>query len=108
VQTCFFTVEKNAGAFQYDVYAQVFPGKFCRIFDGAANYFLTVDVQVSFVGCYSTFEAAVHGIVFQQVREGVVIGEVVDSHDFNIVIFNMVAKGQTTNTAEAVDSNTFF
>jgi hypothetical protein len=50
----------------------------------------------------------VHGVVFEQVCEGMVVGEIVDGHHFYIVVVDEVSEGEPTNAAETVDSNAFF
>jgi hypothetical protein len=60
------------------------------------------------VRLHVAFKAPVHGIIFQQVGERLIVRQVIDCNDFYIGVFEEIAEGQATNTAEAVDSNAFF
>ena len=96
-----------ARAFHRYIDAEIAPAELGRIADLQTLHALAVDDQVVAVGFNVAVEAAMHGIVFQQMRIGFRVGEIIDGDNFDIVAagFESGAENQSANTAKTIDGN---
>ncbi len=109
-QVCggFFLGCKEAGAFQRNVDAEFFPGKFrrvafCRDFDRT-----TADIHARLGGFDFAGEGAMHAVIFQHVGVGFHASQIVDGNDFDVLAarFRNGPKDETANAAKTINRYT--
>ena len=98
---------EDARAFQRDLDAQIPPGKLGRVADLDDLDLVAVDDHHALAGFDGAGETAVDAVVLQQVRVGVVVGQIVDRDDLDIVAARFVdsPQHQPADTTESIDGN---
>ena len=97
---------EEACALQHNVHTQLAPGQLGRVRVLIDSDFLAVDNDVVLAGLHRVAViAALRGVIFQQVREHLRAGEVVDCDDLIALGAEHLAEGQAADAAEAVDCN---
>ena len=99
----FVLAGEEAGAFEDDVNAQFAPRQFFRVGVGEYFDFFAVDHEVVAIEFGGAVEAALCGVVFEEVQQHVCRGEVVHGNDFNAFGFVHLAQGKTADASESVD-----
>src|SRR6266700_2068498 len=102
-------VGEAAGRLDHDVDAQVPPAELRRVTLGRGADRLAVHADRGFVEAHLAVEYTEGGVVLQQVRDGAVVGQVVDGHDLDVALAaaGSVACGAVevaADAAEAVDA----
>ena len=102
----------EAGALQNDIDAQLAPGAILSIFDGVDLDLLAVDDDGVVGGIDGVLvladlaqERALSGIIFQQMRQHLGAGQVVDRDDLVALRLEHLTESQTADAAETIDSN---
>ena len=102
----FILLGEEAGALQHNVHAQLAPGQLGRVRVFVDGDLLAVDNNVVLAGLHRVAViAALRGVIFQQVREHLGAGKVVDCDDLIALGAEHLAEGQAADAAEAVDCN---
>ena len=98
---------KSPVEFDHDLDAQVLPRELGRILLGQHFDRLAVDDQIAFLGLDRAVEFSVGRIVFEQVRIGVDVEQVVDRHHFEVLggAFNHRLEHLPADPAKSVDAN---
>jgi len=95
---------EESSRFDDDVDVVVFPRQLPRITLGQRGDFLTFDGQRRVVVSNVAGITPVNAVIFEQRGQSFVVGQVVDGNDFEFIAsFHQVAKGQTSDSAEAVN-----
>ena len=105
LRLCLGRVE--ARAFEHDVYADFAPGKVRRVFFGIDFNRLAADGDGTRLvvrrNGVRVFVSALRGIVFQQVRQHLGAGEVVDRNDFVTLCAEHLTESKAPDASESVD-----
>ena len=98
-------VGEDAGGLDHDVHAQVAPGDLGGVLLGEDPHLLAVHHQGVLLSLHGAREAAVGGVVLEQVGVGLGVGQVVDRHDLQLVrvALHDGAQGLAPDASEAVD-----
>ena len=102
---CVVTVGEQAGGLDNEVHVQLAPLQVLRVLLVEDLDAVAVDGDGVIVVGNLAVEATQYGVVLQQVRESLVIGQVVDGNDLKVVVgpVNCVEE-VTTNAAKAVNA----
>ena len=110
---------EDAGGFHHDIHVQILPGQVVGIAFGEAGNVPVADLDHGAVNAAhgSLFRGdfageggrTVGAVMLKQMEIGVGVHQIVDGHDFGSVTILAVhgTKDLTTDTAEAVDSNSY-
>ncbi len=96
---------EDAGGLDDDVDAELAPGQVLGLAVGEDLDRMAVGDEAVFGQFDGIEEAAVHGIVFQQVSKGFQVTGVVDRHNVDCRVLDHGAERQTSDTTESVDAN---
>ena len=95
---------EQAGGFDDDIGADRSPVDFAGVF-GLENFeALAFDADGVFGVGNFVGQVAENGVVLQQVREGLGVGDVVDGHKLNVFVVQRGAHDVASDAAKAVDS----
>jgi hypothetical protein len=98
-------VTEDAGALEDNIDAQLAPGKVGGVALGHVLDLLAVDDEVAVAGRDLALEGAVGRIILQQVGHNIDIGQVVDSNELDLGVFDSNSEHIASDTAETVDTN---
>ena len=101
----FFLGSEEAGALQHHIHAQLAPRQLLGIGIGEHFDFLAVDNQIVAFQLGAAIEAALGGVVFEEMQQHVGGGEVVDGNHFHALGLVHLAQGKTADAAKTVDCN---
>ena len=97
---------EEARALQHNVYADLCPGQVFRILFGQDLDPLAIDGDGSFIGFNGVaLVTALRGVIFQQVRQHLRAGEVVDRDDLVAFRAEHLTERQTADPAKTIDRN---
>ena len=97
---------EDAGAFENDVDAEVSPRQFSRVANFHRLDFFAIDDQVLVVVLDRAVEATVNTVVLQQGCQRLVVGQVVNSDDFeDIRLRHKNPEDHATNSTKSIDTN---
>src|SRR5262249_40856070 len=113
----FLYLSEQAGGFNDNVHAELFPGQLRRVF-GTNNVYLRAiddqDIVFGFIGrafgrADLAIETPLRGIVFQQVSEIIRRHDIADRDDFDVFaqqsLFGDSPENQAPNTSEPINCN---
>ncbi len=94
---------------EHHVHSQVLPRQLRRILLRQHLHFVAIDDDGALGGLDIAIEAAMHRIVFQQVRQGLRIGEVVHCHEVQLSPTQLLCRPDhvSTDAPEPIDSNPY-
>ena len=78
-------VAKGAGGFNHDAGTQVPPGNLTRIVLGEGLDLVAAYDKTALLDLHLTGEPSVVRVIFQQIGQGLVVGQIVHRHNFQIV-----------------------
>ena len=102
-----FSISEETGGFNDDIDVLLAPLQVLRITLSGNDDLLAINGDGLVIVLNISIEATEHGVILEQMSEGVIVGEVVDSHDLNVgtALFDGTEE-VATNTAKAVDTYT--
>ena len=102
-------VGKAARAFDDQIHAQVAPRQFGGVFFGKGTDAAVANGDAFLIGRYRFRVFAVRRVIFEQVGEGGVIGQIVESYNFNARVGQLQKStgDQAANPTKTVDCNFF-
>jgi hypothetical protein len=105
VALCLIGVSEAAGGFHYHLGAYRSPVQFGRVLLGEDTNFAAVDGDgIGFTRDLVPLEIADHRIVLQQVRQRLGVGQVVDRHEFQILVLERGPQNIAADAPKAVDA----
>jgi hypothetical protein len=96
-------LDEDAGGFHHDVHAQLAPGQRGRVLDGRGAHLFAVYDEVVIVIRDLTPEFAVVRVVFEKLRQGLVIGKIVDQR-YIVAALVQDAENLPPDAPETVDA----
>ena len=99
-------IGEEAGGFDYDLGADAGPIQFRGILGGEDLDRLAADRDRVRVVGNGLRQRSEHGIVLEQVRKSLGVGQVVDRHEFDVVVMQTRTNDIPADPAEAI--NTYF
>ncbi len=95
---------EDAGGFHHVLHVQIFPGQGFRVFLGKDSDPFAVDDNVLVIVAHFALKDLVHTVVFEEVGQGLGIGEIVDRHHIHIrVKLQKRAQHQASDAAKSID-----
>ena len=103
----FLLGQEQTGRLYYVLCTYFIPSQLVRIFASRYTDSLAVNdkAAVLYIGLDSAFEHTVHGVILQHVCQIVNRAQVVDANDLNVITILGCAENETSDTAEAVNTN---
>src|SRR6185312_3829030 len=100
---------EDAGAFERDIDVELLPRQLCRVPLGGHAALAAAGVEPVVPPGYLVRIAAVHAVVFEQMRVGFDRAEIVDPDDLDLAVrmLHRGAEDQAADPPEAVDRNPY-
>ncbi len=97
-------IDEKSGRFEHHLGTQVAPAQPGRIALRGGLDPVTVDGDGFVVVADLGIEYALRGVVFEEMRKGLVVGQIVDSHDLlEFAFFHEATEDHSTDSSESID-----